>query len=86
LLRVQYSPIAALNRTYALAKVKGKAAAIAEAEKLNLPNNPFYFSLLGELYKDIDNEKAKQNFLKAISFAKTKADKLVLQRQIEALL
>ncbi|MFN8346621.1 MAG: sigma-70 family RNA polymerase sigma factor [Spirosomataceae bacterium] len=85
LLMVQYSPIAALNRTYALAKVKGKAAAIAEAEKLNLSDNPFYFSLLGELYRDMDNQKAKLNFQKAFSLAKTKTDKQVLQRQIDTI-
>ena len=47
LLIKEYSPIAALNRTYALSRVYGKSAAIAEAEKLKLENNHFYFSLLG---------------------------------------
>ena len=46
LLQIQYSPIAALNRTYALSKVNGKEEAIIEAEKLNLVENPFYFGLL----------------------------------------
>ena len=50
LLRFEYSAIAALNRTYAFFKVNGKEAAIMEAEKLNLTNNHFYFTLLGELY------------------------------------
>ena len=36
LLMLEYSPIAALNRTYVLSKVKGKEAAIIEAEKLKL--------------------------------------------------
>ena len=70
LLQIEYSPIAALNRTYALSKANGKEEAIIEAEKLNLTGNHFYFTLLGELYKDIDNEKAKQNFQKALSLAK----------------
>lgn len=51
LLLMEYSPIAALNRTYALAQVKGKQAAIVEALKLNLTYNHFYFSLLGYLYR-----------------------------------
>jgi RNA polymerase sigma-70 factor (ECF subfamily) len=85
LLSLEYSPIAALNRTFALAKVKGKAEAIAEAEKLNLINNHFYFSLLGELYKGLDNDKAKINFQKAFSLAKTKTDRRLLQEQIEKL-
>jgi len=62
LLVIEYSPIAALNRTYALSKVKGKAAAITEAEKLDLVSNHFYFVLLGELYKDMITEKQKLIF------------------------
>ena len=65
LLQMEYSPIAALNRTYALSKANGKAEAIVEAEKLNLADNHFYFTLLGELYKDIDNNKAKAKFSKS---------------------
>ncbi len=61
---MEYSPIAALNRTYALSKANGKEEAIIEAEKLKLPDNHFYFALLGELYTDIDNEKSKENFQK----------------------
>ncbi|MGE5108019.1 MAG: RNA polymerase sigma factor, partial [Sphingobacteriales bacterium] len=85
LLQVEYSPIAALNRTYALSKVKGKAAAITEAEKLNLTSNHFYFTLLGELYTDMDNEKAKQNFQKALSLAKMQTDKQTIKKKIEML-
>ena len=82
LLQVHYSPIAALNRTYALAKANGKAEAIMEAEKLNLTDNHFYFTLLGELYKDIDNGKAKQNFQKALTLAKTQTDKQTIQKKL----
>jgi len=85
LLVIEYSPIAALNRTYALSKVKGKEAAIAEAEKLNLVNNHFYFVLLGELYKDIDNAKAKIHFQKALVLAKTGTDKQTIQKNIDSL-
>jgi RNA polymerase sigma factor (sigma-70 family) len=85
LLAVEYSPIAALNRTYALARVKGNEAAINEAEKLNLINNPFYHTLLGELYKGIDTQKAKQHFLEALRLAKTDTDKKTVYAKIEAL-
>lgn len=85
LLQLEYSPVAALNRTYALAKARGKKEAILEAEKLNLASNHFYFTLLGELYKEIDNKKAKENFQKAISFAKTKTDKQTIQKKIDKL-
>ena len=85
LLQIEYSPIAALNRTYALSKANGKQEAIIEAEKLDLSNNHYYFTLLGELYKDIDKDKARMNFVKALSFAKTISDKKTIQLEIENL-
>ncbi|MDB5249790.1 MAG: putative polymerase, sigma-24 subunit, subfamily [Segetibacter sp.] len=85
LLQLEYSPIAALNRTYALSKANGKQEAIREAEKLDLANNHFYFTLLGELCTDIDNLKAKQHFEKALSLAKTPADKQTIQKKIDNL-
>jgi RNA polymerase sigma-70 factor (ECF subfamily) len=83
LLQLEYSPVAALNRTYALSKANGKHEAIIEAEKLNLSGNHYYFTLLGELYKGIDNDKAINNFEKALSLAKSNADKKTIQIQIE---
>lgn len=83
LLMIEYSPVAALNRTFALSKVKGNAAAIAEAEKLKLANNPYYFSLLGELYAGIDEAKAKAHLERALSLAKTQADKSVIRKKLE---
>lgn len=85
LLLIEYSPIIALNRTYALSKANGKEEAIIEAEKLKLEDNHFYFTLLGHLYKDLDNNKAKVNFQKALSLAKTLADKQTIQAKIEKL-
>ncbi|MEO7989199.1 MAG: sigma-70 family RNA polymerase sigma factor [Chryseolinea sp.] len=85
LLQIQYSPIAALNRTYALSKANGKPEAILEAEKLKLEDNHFYFTLLGELYKDIDNKTSKENFQKALLLAKTKTDKQTIEKQIALL-
>ncbi len=83
LLQIAYSPVAALNRTYALSKANGKEEAIIEAEKLKLVNNQFYYALLGELYTGIDRQKALENFKAALALAKTPADKLVMQRKIE---
>ncbi|MBI3579290.1 MAG: sigma-70 family RNA polymerase sigma factor [Ignavibacteriales bacterium] len=85
LLQIEYSPIAALNRTYALAKANGKHEAIVEAEKLNLADNHFYYTLLGELYTGLNNKKAKVHFDKAYSLAKTLTDKQAIQRKIESL-
>ncbi len=82
LLQIEYSPIAALNRTYALAKANSKQEAIEEAEKLNLTTNHLYFALLGELSMDIDNAKALSHFQKALKLAKSKSDKNLLSNKI----
>lgn len=85
LLQIEYSPIAALNRTYALAKARNKRQAIPEAEKLGLSENHFYFVLLGELYTDIENEKAIMNLQRAFAMAKSAAEKTVIQKKIDKL-
>lgn len=85
LLMIAYSPIAALNRTFALSKVYGDQEAIGEAEKLQLTDNHYYFILLGELYKKIDKEKAILNLRKAYSLARTQTDKQTIQTKISEL-
>ncbi|WP_298145745.1 DUF6596 domain-containing protein [Flavobacterium sp.] len=85
LLLIEYSPVTALNRTYALAQVKGKKAAIAEAEKLSLNDNHFYFSLLGYLYTELDNKKAISFFETARHKAKNEIDKSLLTRKLKDL-
>lgn len=85
LLILEYSPIAALNRTYAVSKVHGKQAAIDEAVKLDLKESHFYFALLGELYTDLDNSEAKKYFEQAIELAKTISDKNTIKKKIERL-
>jgi predicted RNA polymerase sigma factor len=83
LLILEYSPIAALNRTFALSKTQGKKAAIVEAEKLKLTTNPFYFSLLGNLYSEIDNKKAIGFFEMALSLTNSASDKATLMNNIQ---
>jgi len=85
LLQIDYSPVAALNRTYALSKVNGRQEAIIAAEKLGLEDNPFYFSLLGELYTGIDDKTARQHYGRALSLARTAADRLVIQTKLDKL-
>ena len=63
----------------------GQQAALVEAEKLKLENNHFYFLLLGELYKNVDNNKAKFNFQMAYALAKTQTEKQVIQEKIDSL-
>ncbi len=85
LLQLEYSSIAALNRTYAFSKIYGNAKAIIEAEKLDLDTNHFYYTLLGELYKDINIGKSKENFLQALKLAMTQPDKKTIQNKIKGL-
>jgi len=85
LLSIAYSPVTALNRTYALSKVRGNRVAIIAAEKLNLSNNLFYYTLLGELYKTIDPQEAQNNLLKALHLSRTKTDKQLIRKKIEEL-
>ena len=82
LIILEYSPIVALNRTYVLSKVIGKQGAIAEAEKLQLADNHFYYSLLGNLYSGYDNQKALQHFQTAFGLAKTNSDKNIINKNM----
>lgn len=82
LLTVAYSPVAALNRTYALAKVKGKEEAITEAEKLKLVNDLYYYLLLAELYKGVDSGKSRLNLQKALQLARTEPEKKLIRAKL----
>ncbi len=85
LLEFNYSPSVVLNRIFALYKLKGQKIALAEAEKLNYENNHFYYLLLGKLYQNIDNEKAKKNYQKGFALAKTQTEKENIQEKINNL-
>lgn len=85
LLKVNYSPSVALNRVYALYKVKGAEAAIREAEEPGFEENHFYFVLLGELTRETDPEKAKNHFEKARSLAKTRPEKQIIREKIDVI-
>jgi RNA polymerase sigma factor (sigma-70 family) len=82
LLQLAYSPVAALNRTYALSKANGKREAIKEAEKLKINDNHLYYILLGELYSEIDPAKAIKYYNKASMLTKSKADKLGIKKRL----
>ena len=82
LLQLSYSPVTALNRTYALSKVSGKTTAIKEAEKLNLSGNHLYHSLLGYLYTGVDDAKALHHFTSALQLAKTVTDKNIISQYL----
>ncbi len=79
----RYSPLTALNRTYALSKVKGKSAAIEEAEQLGLHNNHLYHVLLGYLYTGDDNVKATQHLKTAMKLAKTERERNLIGKDLK---
>ena len=85
LLQLSYSPVAALNRTYALSKVKGKEAAIESAIKLELEGYPYYSLLLADLYTGIDNKRAMELFSEAIRLTKSEAERQAIQKKLELL-
>ncbi len=85
LLEIDDNPLTALNRIYALSKLEGNTKAIREAEKLNLENNPFYYSLLGTLYFNTDGTKAREHFHKAMRLAKTRTARELLSRKFNKL-
>lgn len=85
LLQISYSPIAALNRTYALFRARNVEDAIIEAEKLKLEDNHFYYTLLGELYSHSDKAKANTHFEKALNLAKNIHDKKSIQNKMRGL-
>ena len=85
LLQVEYSPIAALNRTYALSKANSVTEAISEAKKLNLSSSPYYFTLLGELHRDTQPALAKTYFLNALQVTKSVAEKKMIQAKIDSI-
>jgi len=85
LLVIEYSPAAALNRTYALSKANGKAEAVVEAEKLKLTGNYLYHCLLGYLYTGVNNTIAINNYAIALMLTKAKPDRTKIESYIEQL-
>ena len=85
LLILEYSPIAALNRAYAISKAESIEKAIQEALKLKLESNHFYFILLGELYKSKDAHLAIQYFEKAFNLTNSSSEKEVIKKKIDLL-
>lgn len=83
LLQIEYSPVTALNRTYALYMAKGKEVALIEALKINLKNNHLYHCLLAELYKDISLKNHIKHLNLALKFVKNKEDIILLKKKLE---
>jgi RNA polymerase sigma-70 factor (ECF subfamily) len=86
LILIEYSPVTALNRAFAIAKVYGHEKAIQEVEKLRLTDNDHYHKLLGYLYETEDAGKAVDHYNMAVQLTKVKAAKKILERKIEQLI
>lgn len=85
LLQLEYSPIAALNRTYALSKANSKQEAIVAAEKLQLNENHLYHLLLANLYEGFDEKKTLSHLNHAFKLAKTETEKANIEKKIAML-
>ncbi|WP_035843063.1 RNA polymerase sigma factor [Crocinitomix catalasitica] len=85
LLQIEYSPITALQRTYALAKVKGSKVALNEAKKIPLDDYHLYHALLGELQKNTNKSAALEHFTEAIDLSTNEADRKLLQKKFDDL-
>ena len=83
LLQIEYSPITALNRTYALSKANGKVEAIKEALKINLKENHLFHTLLAELYQGIDERKKLEHLEKALQLVKTENEKRIIEQKMK---
>lgn len=83
LLIIEYSPITAMNRTYALAQANSPEEALKEAKKLDLKENHLYYSLMAELYKLVDNVEQELSYLNlALKYAKRDSEILLLKEKI----
>jgi len=85
LLLLEYSPMTALNRTFAFAKVHGNRQAIKEAKKVGLQSNHYYHSLLGFLYSGHDRNKAADHYTQSINLSNSATEKRLLSKQIDRL-
>lgn len=85
LILIEYSPVTALNRTFALSKLYGYEQAISEAQKLDLPENNQYHELLGYLYAPSNARAAIVHYERAIELTKSETGKQALRREIKRL-
>lgn len=85
LILIEYSPISALNRTFAFSKVYGHKKAILEAEKLNLAESNQYHELMGYLLAEDNIQKAIKHYEQAMKMTKSETEKHTLKKEIERL-
>ncbi|WP_425237580.1 RNA polymerase sigma factor [Ulvibacterium sp.] len=85
LLQIEYSPMAALNRTYALARARSKKEAIKEALKIDLKQNHLYHLLLAELYSGSDKDKQRDHLQRAAALKTTENEREWILKKLESI-
>jgi len=85
LILIEYSPVTALNRLFAFAKVYGHKKAITEAKELQLNHNSYYHELLGFLYACTDRDKSIFHYQTALQLTPSPSEKATLIKKLEQL-
>ncbi|MEJ2901079.1 DUF6596 domain-containing protein [Pedobacter panaciterrae] len=85
LILIENSPVTALNRLFALAKVYGNEKAITEAEKVNDNHSNSYHALLGYLHAERNIDTAIEHYQQAINLTKSGTEKKTLIKEIKRL-
>ena len=85
------SPICRLNKIIAIMQVYGPQEALQHLHKIDdkkkLENYYLYYSLLGEIYKQLHNSSsAKDCYEKAMSMTQSETERILLANKIKALL
>ncbi len=84
LLTIEYSPVIAMNRCYALAKAQSPQVAIEAALNLDLADNVHYCCLVAELYKMADDSHQEVLYLnKALKLAKKENQKTLIEKKLQ---
>lgn len=83
LLQEAWSPVAALNRTYALAQVEGPDAAIAAARRIDLAQHPLYHALLANLYRTVDPALGRDCLQQGKALARNEAERSYFERLLK---
>ncbi|HTJ13267.1 MAG TPA: sigma-70 family RNA polymerase sigma factor [Dinghuibacter sp.] len=82
LLLERYSPVAALNRAYAMSKLYGNKAGLLEAQKLKLDGYGPYHHLIGYLCIGDDDDRAIHHLTQALHLSGSESDRENIRRDL----
>lgn len=84
LLTIDYSPIIAMNRMYAIAMAKSVSEALIEAKKINLSENLHYNCLLAELNRLDENNSEEIKYLStALDLCSKKSEQELIKNKLD---